>query len=208
MVEAMISLQQASVVIDEVELLPPTSIDVPEGAWHVLRGANGSGKSTLLNVVAGVLRPTSGTVFVAGSTPDERAMSFRTRVCAVLGSIAPARDLTLREQLAVVAETWSVPAPDARADEELAVWGIDSLRDRFPHELSSGQRQLFTLALGFVRPASILLLDEPEQRLDADRRATLIARLQERQASGTTLLIATHSDEVAAPATAITYLDR
>lgn len=202
----MISLQQVSVSVDEAVLLAPTDLAVEAGHAHVIRGANGSGKSTLLAVVAGILPPSTGVVTVAGLPPSERNLAFRRRVCAVLGGAPSARDLTLHEQLAIIAQTWSVPEPDTAADDALTAWEIPHLRDRFPHELSSGQRQLFTIALAWVRPAEVMLLDEPEQRLDRERRGLLIARLRERRDSGCTLLFATHSDRVAALADATTTL--
>lgn len=202
----MIALQNVSVSVDEAVLLAPTSLAVPPGTMHVIRGPNGSGKSTLLAVAAGILPATSGTAAVAGMVPEERNIAFRRRVAAVLGGAPSARDLTLHEQLAIVAQTWSASDPDADADGALAAWDIEHLRDRFPHELSSGQRQLFTLSLAWVRPADVLLLDEPEQRLDGDRRDLLVGRLAERRDAGCTMLIATHADVVEAVADANTTL--
>jgi ABC-type Mn2+/Zn2+ transport system ATPase subunit len=69
---------------------------------------------------------------------------------------------------------------------------IDHLAERFPHELSSGQQQLFHLAMVLVRPSSFLVLDEPEQRLDTDKRDLLTRILLDRKAAGTGLLIACH----------------
>lgn len=74
--------------------------------------------------------------------------------------------------------------------------GLGALVNRFPHELSSGQQQLFALCLTLIRPSTVLVLDEPEQRLDADRRAVLAAILRDRAAAGTAVLMATHSSEL------------
>jgi ABC-type Mn2+/Zn2+ transport system ATPase subunit len=70
--------------------------------------------------------------------------------------------------------------------------GIEQLADRFPHELSSGQQQLFRLALTFSRPAAVLLLDEPEQRLDTIKREVVAALLRERTDGGATVVMACH----------------
>lgn len=204
----MILIEQASVVLDEVTLLPPTTLAIEAGSWHAIRGANGAGKSTLLSLLADIQRPTSGTVTVDGRQPDGRKSWFRQQVAALLAPPIVAPDLTLHEHLTLIATSWRDPAPHERALVELDRWGIDGLARRFPHELSSGQRQLFALATGFVRPSTILLLDEPEQRLDASRRALLVAALRDRQALGTTIVMATHADDVAAAANMVTWLDQ
>ena len=80
------------------------------------------------------------------------------------------------------------------------------MAERFPHELSSGQQQLFHLSMVLVRPSSILILDEPEQRLDTDKRDLLTQILLERKADGTALLIACH-DPVMTAALADTVID-
>lgn len=192
----MITAEHATVTLDGITLLPPTDLDVARGAVCVLRGRNGSGKTTLLTLVAGRRRPTEGTVRVADEEADDRSRQFRERVAALLDPPPIARDLTVREQLSLIALTWASAAPEVAADTELARWGIEELATRFPHELSSGQRRLFHLATTWIRPAEIVILDEPEQRLDDDRRHRLIANIDARRRAGTTFLIASHDDDV------------
>jgi energy-coupling factor transporter ATP-binding protein EcfA2 len=110
-----------------------------------------------------------------------------------------ARDLTVREHLQFIAATWGadVTAAQHTAAELLVELGITALASRYPHELSSGQTQLVSLALTLARPAEVLVLDEPEQRLDADRLGLVTAALQRRVAAGTALVLATHSDRLA-----------
>ena len=95
---------------------------------------------------------------------------------------------------------------DDRADEILELLEIDHLAERFPHELSSGQQQLFHLSMVLVRPSSILILDEPEQRLDTDKRDLLTRILLDRKADGSSLLIACH-DPAMTDALADTVVD-
>ncbi|WP_207204605.1 ABC transporter ATP-binding protein [Sanguibacter massiliensis] len=194
------TLDAAGVTLDGTTLLAPTSAAVPAGGTLVVRGPNGSGKSTLLRVVAGVRAPTTGTATVDGRVPDPRRRAFRRLVAGTVESPVPARDLTLAEHVALVATTWGTPVRDARAlaAELLERLGVDALAARFPHELSSGQTQLAALAVVLARPSALLLLDEPEQRLDADRVATVAELLAERRAAGTTLVVATHSDALEA----------
>jgi ABC-type lipoprotein export system ATPase subunit len=80
----------------------------------------------------------------------------------------------------------------------LRVFDASHLSTRFPHELSSGQAQVLALCVALLRPADVLLFDEPEQRLDDDRVDALVGLLQTRQEAGATLLIATHDPRLVA----------
>jgi ABC-type multidrug transport system ATPase subunit len=184
-----------SLVIDEVALLAPTTFSLEAGEALAVTGSNGSGKTTLLRILAGLARPTSGTARIHGSPIDERSPAFRRVLSGSIGRPPVARDLTLEEHLALVAASWGSPVDAARerAAAELERWQLTALRRRFPHELSSGQSQLFALALAVVRPYEVLVLDEPEQRLDPDRLGIVIEVLQQEIEAGRTLVFATHS---------------
>jgi len=165
--------------IDEAVLLLPTDVELAGARCVVLRGANGSGKTTLLRILSGTLPPSEGEATLDGSPVDERHDSTRTAIASLVGAPATYRD----------------PARD-RSDDILELLEIDHLAERFPHELSSGQQQLFHLAMVLVRPSAILILDEPEQRLDTDKRDLLIRILLDRKAAGSSLLIACHDPEM------------
>jgi ABC-2 type transport system ATP-binding protein len=180
--------------IDEAVLLLPTDMELGAAECVVLRGPNGSGKTTLLRILAGTLPPSEGEVTLNGSPVDERQDSTRTAIAALIGAPATYRDLTLVDHLVLIDSTWGHVGEHANdhADRVLELLEIDHLAERFPHELSSGQQQLFHLAMVFVRPSSILILDEPEQRLDTDKRELLTQILLDRKADGSSLVIACH----------------
>ena len=180
--------------VDGAVLLAPTSVSVRSGECVVLRGANGSGKTTLLRVLSGALEPSTGEARLDGSPVDERDPRTRTRVAALIGAPTAYRDLTVVDHLVLVDSTWGgrIDTADERADELLTALEIDHLTERFPHELSSGQQQLFHLALVLFRPADVLVLDEPDQRLDTHKRELLTSILLDRKTSGTALLVACH----------------
>lgn len=180
--------------IDEAVLLLPTDVELGPAQCVVLRGPNGSGKTTLLRILAGTMPPSEGEATLDGVPVDERHDLTRTAIAALIGAPATYRDLTLADHLVLIDSTWGhvVQRADDRADEILELLEIDHLAERFPHELSSGQQQLFHLSMVLVRPSSILILDEPEQRLDTDKRELLIRILLDRRAEGTSLLIACH----------------
>jgi ABC-type multidrug transport system ATPase subunit len=180
--------------IDGAVLLAPTSLAVRSGECVVLRGANGSGKTTLLRVLSGALEPSTGEARLDGTPVDERDPRTRAAVAALIGAPTAYRDLTVVDHLVLVDSTWGgrIDTADERADELLTTLEIDHLAERFPHELSSGQQQLFHLALVLFRPAGVLVLDEPEQRLDTHKRELLTSILVARKAAGTALVVACH----------------
>lgn len=191
----MIQVEQVGVVSGGVALLDPVSLDVSRGEALVVRGSNGAGKSTLLRVLAGARTPTSGSARIADTVVTEGDRMLRRRVSTMIGLPPMAVDLTVRDHVLLVATTW-VDDGDAAAelaDGVLAELGIDWLVERYPHELSSGQTQLFGLALVLARPFDVLILDEPEQRLDPEHVEAVIEVLRARREAGATLVIATHS---------------
>ncbi len=183
-----------TVVLGEVTLLAPVDVTARPGTCTVLRGANGVGKTTLLRVLTGRLDPTAGAVTLDGRPVDERDPAVRTRVAALLGVPTTYRDLTLVDHLTLIDATWGRDheGATARIEQAMGALGLEGLADRFPHELSSGQTQLFRLAMTLFRPADILVLDEPEQRLDTERRVAVAEILAGRRDSGLTVVIACH----------------
>lgn len=190
-----ITAEQVSVTIDREVLLAPVSFSLDAGQALAVTGANGTGKTTLLRVLAGLIQPTAGTTTIAGAVTDERRQEFRALVAALIGTPPLARNLTLREHLTLVATSWgfSLVEAEARADQLLGDFEIARLASRFPHELSSGQTHLFTLALTLSRRFQVLLLDEPEQRLDSDRLELVGGVLRGLVEAGATLIMASHS---------------
>lgn len=187
------------VVVDEQVLLPTTSATITAGRALAIRGPNGSGKTTLLRVLAGGLPPSTGEVMWEGEPLRIRRADHRAAVAAMIGMPPVARDLTLVEQLRFVRATWGESAADGEraALEGLAELEISALAMRYPTELSSGQLQLFSLALAFARPCRVLLLDEPEQRLDSHRRGLVADALRRRLDAGCGIGLATHSGKLA-----------
>ena len=184
-------------LIEDNVLLSATNVDVRSGKCVVLRGANGSGKTTLLRILAGTMDSSAGTVTLDGEPVDERTPATRANVAALMGAPTAYRDLTLVDHLVLIDATWGRDGDaSGRAAEMLAMLEIEHLAERFPHELSSGQQQLFHLAMVLLRPARVLLLDEPEQRLDTHKRGLLTQILLDRKAAGTALVIACHDPEM------------
>ena len=194
-VRELVRFEDVGVVRDDSVLLLDASGAVGAGEVLALTGANGAGKTTLLRVLAGLLEATAGRVRVLGRVPDDRDRAFRTALAALIGPPQTARDLTVAEHLRFIAATWGSPAAAAavQAEQLLEELAIEQLGARFPHELSSGQSQLVSLALTFARPSRVLLLDEPEQRLDPHRLGLVSAAIRRRARAGAAIVLATHS---------------
>lgn len=189
-----IAADRATVVLGGTTLLAPTSFTVMPGEFCCVTGGNGTGKTTLLRAFLGSRSLTAGSVSVMGDAADVAEPLYRRRVASLVEPIPYARDMTLCEQVTLVAASWYGNAPETaeRAARIIERLGLSSLGERFPHQVSSGQLQLFSLALTLVRPADAVLLDEPERHLDRDRIALVAALLTERAKEGTAFLVATH----------------
>lgn len=188
-----------SCTLRDVTLLQPTSLRVSPGENVAILGPNGSGKTTFLRVITGNLVPTTGTVTLDGERVDERDRSTRRVIAPLIGPVAGFRDLTIADHLILIDQTWG-GGVDGYSERVLVVLdrlGLRSLADRYLYELSSGQRQLVELAMVLIRPSTVLVLDEPEQRLDATRRQMLADILTERVADGASVLWVCHDQDLA-----------
>ncbi|MER5962999.1 ATP-binding cassette domain-containing protein [Streptomyces sp. NPDC002057] len=203
-----IAAEGATVVLDGTTLLAPTTFTVLPGELRCLTGSNGSGKTTLLRAFLGSRRLTGGAVLVRGETVDMARPRHRRFVASLVEPVPVARDMTLREQVTLVAASWygNTTATAERADGIIGRLGLTALGERFPSQLSSGQLQLFNLALTLVRPADVVLLDEPERHLDTERVGLVATLLAERAAQGTSFLVATHEPAVVEACDGVTEL--
>ncbi|MET9227646.1 ABC transporter ATP-binding protein [Lentzea sp. NPDC003310] len=165
------------------------SFEVGPGEAVAVVGANGSGKSTLLRCLVGAEVLDAGTVLFDGAPADESSAAFRAGVASLLDDADHFPDLSVVEHLRLLA--W-LHGSEADVAPVLAEVGLADVADQLPPTLSSGQRHRLGLASCFVRPRSVLVLDEPEQRLDAAGRAWLRARLLAEKAAGVAVVFASH----------------
>ena len=176
----------------------PVTFTLAPGRVVALVGANGSGKSTVLRAVIGLLEPSGGTLRVFDNPVDERDVAFRTKVASVLDDDAYFPALTVSEHLYLTARGHGVHGAQEVVAGLLEEFGLTDHARSLPVALSSGQRRRLLLAAGFVRPRSLLVLDEPEQRLDTDRRAAVGDLVRARCDTGTTVLMACHDPSLTA----------
>jgi len=180
-------------------VLKGLSFSVRRGELAVLLGPSGCGKTTTLRVVAGLLRPERGRVYIDGvdvtdSPPRER------RVGMVFQSLALFPHLTVRENIAygLRSRGWGEAKIEKRVRELVELLGLEGLEDRYPRQLSGGQRQRVALARALAPKPKVLLLDEPLTNLDATLRERLRWELKTLQRRlGFTAIYVTHDQSEA-----------
>ena len=173
-----------------VTILRDVSLSLGGAALVVLAGRSGSGKSTLCHLVAGVMRPSAGSVLVADGP------AHRVRDWAVV-SLLPQR-LALAPELSV-AENALLPARlRGRAVDPLLLesLGLDAIADRPVHETSLGEQQRTALARALVLGPSVAVLDEPTGHQDDEHVGLLLDALVAAARAGTLVLVATHDQRV------------
>jgi ABC-type multidrug transport system ATPase subunit len=170
-------------------ILKNFSLEVRAGEAVALTGRNGSGKSTLLRCLVGADRP------------DED-------VATVIDDLDFFPDLSVVEHLDLLARAHGHQDPDALVDEVLEEVQLVPQSGQLPGTLSSGQRRRLALATAFVRPRKLLVMDEPEQRLDTEGVAWLAERLKSERQSGLAIVFASHEPAlVAQVATRVVEMD-
>jgi ABC-type multidrug transport system ATPase subunit len=168
------------------------SFSVAAGEVLAVVGFNGAGKSTVVRTLAGRQDPLAGDVRVHRLPVALDAVMFRRQVAAVFDEDVFFPSLTAREHLLLVARGHSLDDPENAVEAELEFFGIADRAHVVPDALSSGQRRRLLLAAGFIRPSSLVFLDEPEQRLDPVMRDALSGRILERAGAGTAIVLVTH----------------
>jgi ABC-2 type transport system ATP-binding protein len=179
-----------------LEALVGLDLAVAAGECVALIGANGSGKSTAVRTIAGLLVPTAGTVRVCGMDPHREPEAEEVRASLALVPDTPLLydDLTVRRhlELITVSHGFVDSTTDARIQALLERLGLGAHADFLPRELSRGMRQKTMLACALVRPASVIVLDEPVVGLDPPSQLLLRELLLESKQAGTAVLLTTH----------------
>lgn len=170
--------------------LDPLDLTVAEGQRITMIGHNGSGKTTLLRILAGTLEPTGGSATIAGSPIGSE--NARGDVSFLTDQPVFYDDLTVWEHLEYVARLHHTEEWDQHAVDLLDRLGITARADDLPATFSRGLKQKAAVALAFVRPFDVMLVDEPFVGLDRSGREALLELFDEVHSDGATLVVATH----------------
>ena len=186
-------------------VLNDITFTLERGGFLAIVGPSGSGKTTLLGLLAGLDRPTAGTIHLDGEdlgalSEDDRARLRAEKVGFVFQSFQLIPTLTARENVQVPLELRGEPA-EARASELLERVGLGDRGHHYPAQLSGGEQQRVALARAFSIRPQILFADEPTGNLDAKTGATIIDLMVAlNRELGTTLVLVTHDLDLASKA--------
>jgi ABC-2 type transport system ATP-binding protein len=197
--EPAVEVEGLCVSYGSTPVLVDVGLSVPASSGVCVTGENGIGKSTLLRCIASLQRPDRGEIRVFGRPPGSTPDFWRD----VVTTVEPPTwypGLTVREHAELVCRAHGQDPEQSGVDETLERFGLGRHTDAIPPSLSSGQKQRLTLALAVLRPSALLILDEPEQRLDPEGRAYVAGLLGDYVKGGGSLLIASHDEAFAVAA--------
>ena len=200
----------------ELPVLDGIDLDIPSGAFEALMGPSGSGKTTLLNLIAGLDRPTAGTVHVNGvdlSSMGEGALAdWRARTIGFVFqsyNLIPVLTAAGNVELPLLLAKLSSSSRKERVRTALRIVGLEDRIGHLPRELSGGQEQRVAIARAIVSDPTIIVADEPTGDLDrksADEILDLLVKLN--REFGKTILMVTHDPAAAGRASVRRHLDK
>lgn len=195
--DILVDLKNVSFDYDGHKVLQQINLNLRKGSAYCLIGKSGTGKSTLLNLIAGFIKPLSGSIGIQGEplkgTRKETAVMFQELALFPWQTVYQTAAMPLK--LLGIKDRKEI---DSRIIEVLTELGLEDLKNKYPHQLSGGERQRAALARGLAGNPDLILMDEPTSSLDSVTRESiqdLIRRQQ--QKAGATLLFVTHDIEEA-----------
>jgi len=200
----------------EIPVLRDISLTIPEGAFLAFMGPSGSGKTTLLNLIAGIDKPTSGKIIVAGTdvaaldeTDLARWRSVHIGFIFQFYNLIPVLTALENVELPLLLSPLSKRERRAHAELALKIVGLADRMDHYPRQLSGGQEQRVAIARAVVTDPTILVADEPTGDLDkvsADEVLGLMEQLN--RETKKTILMVTHDPRAAERAGCIRHLEK
>ena len=172
--------------------LKGVSFDVPQGGVFGLLGPNGAGKSTLINILAGLVRKTSGSAEIWGFDIDDNPRNSKRSIGIVPQEIVFDPFFTPFEVLENQGGFYGIARKDRRSAELLAAVHLSDKRDAYARTLSGGMKRRLLIAKAMVHSPPILVLDEPTAGVDVELRRQLWELVQELNSEGVTVVLTTH----------------
>ena len=201
---------------EQLRVLDGLDLDVPTASFEALMGPSGSGKSTLLNLIAGLDRPTAGTLEIGGKRIDSMSEGELARWRAnTIGFFFQSYNLlpvlTAVENVELPLLLTPVPSSERRkrAETALRVVGLADRMSHYPRQLSGGQEQRVAIARAVVNDPAIIVADEPTGDLDRQSADEILALLEKlNKDMGKTIVMVTHDPAAAERATVIRRLNK
>jgi ABC-2 type transport system ATP-binding protein len=189
-VSATISVQDVRKSYGSLAAVDGVSFEVQPGEFFGILGPNGAGKTTTLEMLEGLREADSGSLSVLGLPPWPRNPALLPRIGVQLQSSSFFERLTAREQIETFASLYGVPS--RRADEMLAIVGLDESGNVRTEKLSGGQAQRLSIACALVHDPELVFMDEPTGALDPQARRNLWDLLRKINSDGRTVVLTTH----------------
>jgi putative ABC transport system ATP-binding protein len=188
-----------------VHALDGVSLRIDRHEFVAISGPSGCGKSTLIHLLAGLDQPTSGEIFVDGlalhSADDSALTQFRRRQVGLVFqffNLLPTMNVRENVSMPLLLQGAPLAESEARADELIELVGLKERESHFVHQLSGGEQQRTAIARALVHRPSLVIADEPTGNLDSHSASAVMRLLEKIGGEGlTTLIVVTHSDEVA-----------
>ena len=189
---------------NRVEALKNVSFTAEPGEYIAIMGESGSGKTTLLNILAALDKPTGGSVILDGmdlaKIKESKLADFRRdNLGFVFQEFNLLDTFTVRDNilLPLVLRGEKYPAMQPKLNSTAELLGISALLDKYPYEISGGQKQRTAAARAMITEPKLLLADEPTGALDSKTSQEVMDLLREVNRSGMTMILVTHAQEVA-----------
>ena len=192
---SLVELREVSKLYGTFAALRKISLSFEAGRCYVLLGENGAGKSTLLRMIAGLIRPTQGTLHLFGDHKPEEA---RDRIGYMSHAPMLYDELSAVENLSYFASLYR-ERPCLSPEAALQAVGLDPALTRHVGQYSQGMRQRTSLARVLLSQPELLLLDEPFSNMDAASAQQMLALVGRLRSEGKTILLTTHQRELAEP---------
>lgn len=199
----MIKMQNVSMAYPDGTIgLSDVTLTIPRGEFVFVSGPSGAGKSTLLKLLLREYNPTSGHIYINGKNISRLPRSSIPYLRRELGMVfqdfklLPRKTAAENVEFALQVAGETDPEADGRVRKVLEVVGLSHKADKFPNQLSGGEQQRVAIARALIREPEILLADEPTGNLDAEATWTTMELFRFLNRNGTTVIIATHNDEI------------
>ena len=197
----------------KVEALKDISFEIKEGEFVSIMGESGSGKTTLLNIISTIDTPTSGKIFLAGEDlsnlkDSERAIFRREKIGFVFQEFNLLDTMTVFENIAMplILLGKSKDEITGKVSMVLSQTGIQDIKDKYPYEISGGQKQRTACARALIVDPKIILADEPTGALDSGTSNEILGLFEKINDEGATVLMVTHSSMAASRSKRVLFI--
>jgi putative ABC transport system ATP-binding protein len=206
-----LELKGVSMIYGPVKALDNVSLDIAPGEWVAVTGASGSGKTTLMNLVGCMNKATSGNVILDGENlsrlgQKELTVIRRDKIGLIFQQFHLIQYLTAVENV-MIAQYYHSMADEDEAMQALERVGLAHRAKHLPRQMSGGEQQRLCIARALINHPRIILADEPTGNLDKSNQNTVLDLFHQLHAEGSTIVVVTHSSEVAGHAQRVVGLE-